>query len=59
MPTWRKPSSEWWSLDADDSRAQPPADPTCEHVVAYNPTHPRVPAHRWIRNEWSTVINPA
>jgi hypothetical protein len=58
MPTQRRPS-KWCSLDTDDGRAQPPADPTCEHVVAYNPTRPQGPATWWIRNEWSTLINPA
>jgi hypothetical protein len=59
MPTRRKPSRVWWSLDADNGRAQLPADPTREHVVAYNPTRPQQPANRWLRNEWPALINPA
>jgi hypothetical protein len=59
MPTRRKPSIVWRLLDADNGRAQPPADPTCEQVIVNNPTRPQQPANRWLRNEWPALINPA
>jgi hypothetical protein len=59
MPTRRRSSKLWFSLDTDGGRALPPPLQLNEHNAGFNTTRPVDLPTAYARNEWPTLINPA
>jgi hypothetical protein len=59
MPTRRRSTSRWSSLDSNHDRALPPPLRLNEHNAGFNRTRPVDLPTALTRNEWPTLINPA
>jgi len=59
MPTRRRPSSQWRSLDTDDGPGRLPDDGGGATGTVPNLSRPRAGYRAGRLNEWPGVINPA
>lgn len=58
MPTRRRPSIQWWSLDENGGPDQPPSVRTVAAPDVVNRVRPLTMPPMFMGVEWPTVINP-